>query len=53
MNQLPLWRCEFRYSDDKNLVAKFFRAASAQDAMQLAMNWHVSPTPITVTREKE
>lgn len=33
---LPLWRCEFKSSTDKNLVAKFFRAASAQDAMEAA-----------------
>ena len=51
--KMPLWRCEFKNSDDKNLIAKFFRAANAQDAMQAAQKWHGTPVTIIVTSEKE
>jgi hypothetical protein len=50
---MPLWRCEFKDSSDKNLIAKFFRASSAQDAVRLAKSWHGVPVTIIVTQEKE
>lgn len=50
---MPLWHCEFKNSPDKNLIAKFFRAVDAQDAMEKAKKWHGSPVTIIVTLEKE
>ena len=50
---MPLWRCEFKGSDDKNLIAKFFRAPNAQDAMRAALRWHGTPVTVIVTLEKD
>lgn len=50
---LPLWRCEFRNSPDKNLIAKFFRAESAQEAMEVASKWHGGGVAVSATLEKE
>lgn len=50
----PLWRCEFRNSPDRNLVAKFFRAPTAQDAVQQAKKWHGGlDTIVSAILEKE
>jgi hypothetical protein len=47
--QEALWRCEFKNSPDKNLIAKFFKAANAQEAMEKAQKWHGSPVTIIVS----
>jgi hypothetical protein len=48
---MPLWRCEFKDSPDRNLIAKFFRASNAQDAVRLAKSWHGVPVNVIVTQD--
>ena len=46
------WRCEIRSCSDKNLIAKFFRAETAQDAMDLARKSYGQTVTITVTLDE-
>lgn len=50
---MRLWRCEFKFSYDPYLIARWFRATDAQSARILAAAWHGAPVVVIVTPERQ
>lgn len=51
-DELKRWRCKIHGCSDKNLEAKFLRAKTAQDAMDLARKLYGSNVTATVTLDE-